>query len=104
MTPPYFRSKDSIDDTFRSKYLIDDTFRSKYLIDGTFRSKFLIDCKIRSIFSIDSIYFDENLHVIFCQVCLVSFATHMAHPLLKLNCSVLLVMYSWLKGFRLKGF
>ena len=33
------------------------------------------------------------------QSCFVSFATCMAHPLLKLKRCVLLVMYSWLNGF-----
>ena len=33
------------------------------------------------------------------QSSLISFATRMARPLLKLKCSVLLVMYNWLNGF-----
>ena len=33
------------------------------------------------------------------QFCFVNFTTCMAHPLLKLKCCILLVMYNWLNGF-----
>ena len=41
-----------------------------------------------------------KLYKIVCQSSFISFTTCMTHPLLKLNCSVLLVMYKWLiNGF-----
>ena len=45
------------------------------------------------------LFYAEILTVTLGQSSFIRFATHTAHPLIKLKRSILLVMYNWLSGF-----